>query len=128
MKTKQLRKNKRKKLSAKILPAIPDKIYFSIREVSHLCAVPASVLRYWEGEFSQLKPTKQSGNRRLYQRKDIQLIREIRHLLYLEGYTIEGARLRLSNKLEPVQTSGKNNTIIKKIIADLENVLQNLQS
>lgn len=77
------------------LPAIPGKRYFTIGEVSDLCAVKSHVLRYWEQEFTQLKPVKRRGNRRYYQRQDVLLIRQIRDLLYLQGYTIQGARQQL---------------------------------
>src|SRR5574338_882448 len=78
------------------LPAIPGKRYFTIGEVSDLCAVKPHVLRYWEQEFSQLKPVKRRGNRRYYQHHEVLLIRRIRDLLYEEGFTINGARNRLS--------------------------------
>jgi len=77
------------------LPEIPGKRYFTIGEVSDLCAVKSHVLRYWEQEFTQLKPVKRRGNRRYYQRQDVLLIRHIRDLLYLQGYTIQGARQQL---------------------------------
>ena len=77
------------------LPDIPGKRYFTIGEVSELCAVKSHVLRYWEQEFTQLKPVKRRGNRRYYQRQDVLLIRQIRDLLYLQGYTIHGARQQL---------------------------------
>ncbi|MDR1854509.1 MAG: MerR family transcriptional regulator [Azoarcus sp.] len=80
---------------AAALPPIPAKRYFSIGEVSELCGVKAHVLRYWEQEFSQLKPVKRSGNRRYYQHHEVLLVRKIRHLLYDEGFTISGARNRL---------------------------------
>lgn len=119
---------KRKKRGEKNLPLIPDKLYFSISEVSELCAVKAYVLRYWEQEFSQLKPVKRRGNRRYYQQQDIILVRQIRKLLYEDGFTIEGARAQLSNTSDAVSQSVKMNITVKKIIADLESVLQNLQS
>lgn len=77
------------------LPPIPAKRYFTIGEVSELCAVKAHVLRYWEQEFAQLKPVKRRGNRRYYQHHEVLLIRRIRELLYEEGFTISGARQRL---------------------------------
>ncbi len=80
----------------KLLPAIPVKRYFTIGEVSDLCGVKPYVLRYWEQEFSQLKPMKRRGNRRYYQHHEVLLIRRIRELLYDEGFTISGARNRLS--------------------------------
>ena len=79
------------------LPAIPGKRYFTIGEVSELCGVKPHVLRYWEQEFSQLKPVKRRGNRRYYQHHEVLLIRRIRELLYEEGFTISGARSRLEH-------------------------------
>jgi DNA-binding transcriptional MerR regulator len=79
------------------LPPIPGKRYFTIGEVSELCQVKPHVLRYWEQEFPQLKPVKRRGNRRYYQRQDVIMIRQIRSLLYEQGYTIGGARLQLSD-------------------------------
>ncbi len=80
------------------LPPIPSKRYFTIGEVSELCAVKPHVLRYWEQEFTQLKPVKRRGNRRYYQHHEVMLIRRIRQLLYEEGFTISGARNRLSSE------------------------------
>ncbi|MCD8505120.1 MAG: MerR family transcriptional regulator [Burkholderiaceae bacterium] len=79
------------------LPAIPAKRYFTIGEVSELCAVKPHVLRYWEQEFTQLKPIKRRGNRRYYQHHEVLLIRKIRELLYEQGFTISGARNRLAD-------------------------------
>jgi DNA-binding transcriptional MerR regulator len=83
------------------LPTIPAKRYFTIGEVAELCAVKPHVLRYWEQEFTQLKPVKRRGNRRYYQHHEVLLIRRIRQLLYEEGFTISGAR----NKLEAHEES-----------------------
>ena len=83
----------------KALPAIPAKRYFTIGEVSELCGVKPYVLRYWEQEFTQLKPMKRRGNRRYYQHHEVLLIRRIRELLYEEGFTISGARNRLDNSI-----------------------------
>lgn len=80
------------------LPAIPAKRYFTIGEVSELCGVKAHVLRYWEQEFSQLKPVKRRGNRRYYQHHEVLLIRRIRELLYEQGFTISGARNQLGGQ------------------------------
>lgn len=121
------RLNKRKKVLSKDLPVIPDKRYFTISEVSLLCAVKAYVLRYWEQEFPQLKPVKRQGNRRYYQLQDVLLVRQIKKLLYDDGFTIEGARTQLAETPEVVSQSVKANAMIKKVIADLEGVLQNLQ-
>ncbi|MEX8496114.1 MerR family transcriptional regulator [Sphaerotilus sp.] len=79
-----------------LLPAIPDKRYFTIGEVSELCGVKPHVLRYWEQEFAQLRPVKRRGNRRYYQHHEVLLIRRIRDLLYEQGFTISGARNRLA--------------------------------
>src|SRR5919206_1875888 len=86
------------------LPPIPAKRYFTIGEVSELCAVKPHVLRYWEQEFSQLKPVKRRGNRRYYQHHEVLLIRRIRDLLYEQGFTINGARNRLET--EDIQPNG----------------------
>src|SRR5437867_10339258 len=80
------------------LPPIPAKRYFTIGEVSDLCAVKPHVLRYWEQEFTQLKPVKRRGNRRYYQHHEVLLIRRIRDLLYEQGFTINGARHRLDSE------------------------------
>ncbi|GAB4036529.1 MAG: MerR family transcriptional regulator [Rubrivivax sp.] len=81
----------------KSLPAIPAKRYFTIGEVSELCGVKPYVLRYWEQEFTQLKPMKRRGNRRYYQHHEVLLVRRIRELLYDQGFTISGARNRLTD-------------------------------
>ncbi len=82
---------------AAVLPPIPAKRYFTIGEVSELCGVKPHVLRYWEQEFTQLKPVKRRGNRRYYQHHEVLLIRRIRELLYEQGFTINGARNRLDD-------------------------------
>ncbi len=81
-----------------VLPPIPAKRYFTIGEVSDLCGVKPHVLRYWEQEFTQLKPVKRRGNRRYYQHHEVLLIRRIRELLYDQGFTISGARNKLSER------------------------------
>jgi DNA-binding transcriptional MerR regulator len=83
---------------AELLPPIPAKRYFTIGEVSDLCAVKPHVLRYWEQEFTQLKPVKRRGNRRYYQHHEVLLIRRIRDRLYEQGFTINGARNRLETE------------------------------
>ncbi len=89
--------------SAKVaLPPIPAKRYFTIGEVSELCGVKPHVLRYWEQEFTQLKPVKRRGNRRYYQHHEVLLIRKIRELLYEQGFTISGARNRLDGAEEAI--------------------------
>ena len=100
------------------LPSIPAKRYFTIGEVSELCGVKAHVLRYWEQEFTQLKPVKRGGNRRYYQHHEVVLIRRIRQLLNEDGFTISGARSRLDQlvtkheeiKVAPVVTKPVFNT------------------
>ncbi|MGZ5203131.1 MAG: MerR family transcriptional regulator, partial [Telluria sp.] len=84
-----------------VLPPIPAKRYFTIGEVSELCGVKPHVLRYWEQEFTQLKPVKRRGNRRYYQHHEVLLIRRIRELLYEQGFTISGARNRLDGRGAP---------------------------
>lgn len=86
-----------------VLPPIPAKRYFTIGEVSDLCGVKPHVLRYWEQEFTQLKPVKRRGNRRYYQHHEVLLIRKIRELLYEQGFTISGARNRLGDSREAPQ-------------------------
>jgi DNA-binding transcriptional MerR regulator len=108
------------------LPAIPGKRYFTIGEVSDLCAVKPHVLRYWEQEFPQLKPLKRRGNRRYYQRHDVILIRQIRSLLYEQGFTIGGARQRLSG-VEAKEDSNQSQQIIKQLRNELEEVLDLLR-
>src|SRR5256885_16907742 len=92
-------KARRKKTSGKNEQiVIPGKLYFRIGEVSELCKLPAYVLRFWESEFPQLRPTKSSTGQRLYRRKDVESVVKIRHLLYEEGYTIAGARQMLKSE------------------------------
>ena len=89
-----------------LLPPIPAKRYFTIGEVSELCGVKPHVLRYWEQEFTQLKPVKRRGNRRYYQHHEVLLVRRIRELLYHEGFTISGARNRLDEPNARVAPAG----------------------
>jgi len=100
------------------LMPIPDKRYFTIGEVSELCLVKPHVLRYWEQEFPQLSPVKRRGNRRYYQRDDVMVIREIRELLYDQGFTIGGARQQLETD---DQTDPK---AVQAIITELQSVLK----
>ncbi len=109
------------------LPPIPGKRYFTIGEVSDLCGVKPHVLRYWEQEFPQLKPVKRRGNRRYYQRHDVILIRQIRTLLYVDGFTISGARNKLELENPELQDSNRQQ-VIKALIQDLEDVLGMLKS
>lgn len=103
------------------LPVIPGKRYFTIGEVSELCGVKPHVLRYWEQEFPQLKPVKRRGNRRYYQRQEVILIRQIRSLLYEHGYTIGGARVKLTSERDKEPIEGK--VIIRQMINELEDIL-----
>lgn len=109
------------------LPVIPGKRYFTIGEVSELCAVKPHVLRYWEQEFPNLKPVKRRGNRRYYQREDVILIRQIRSLLYDQGYTIGGARQRMSGE-EDAAEPGDYKAMLKQMIGELEEVLKVLKA
>src|SRR3979490_1554633 len=118
------------------LPAIPAKRYFTIGEVSELCGVKPHVLRYWEQEFTQLRPVKRRGNRRYYQHHEVLMIRRIRELLYEQGFTISGARNRLDESLSAAsarsatssasaqrghQTRGVNLSVLKQ---ELKNVIE----
>jgi DNA-binding transcriptional MerR regulator len=123
------------------LPPIPAKRYFTIGEVSELCGVKPHVLRYWEQEFTQLKPVKRRGNRRYYQHHEVLLIRRIRELLYEEGFTISGARNRLDNSLghedkpEPAARNGRaaaaaqpmNGVDVAALKRELRAVIEQLQ-
>ena len=108
------------------LPTIPGKRYFTIGEVSDLCAVKPHVLRYWEQEFTQLKPLKRRGNRRYYQRQDVMLIRQIRGLLYEQGFTIGGARQRLTSE-HATEDSNPSQQIIKQLRMELDEILDILR-
>lgn len=108
------------------LPPIPGKRYFTIGEVSDLCGVKPHVLRYWEQEFPQLKPVKRRGNRRYYQRHDVIMIRQIRSLLYEQGFTIGGARQRLSGD-EARDDINQSQQIIRQMRMELEELLQILK-
>jgi len=114
------------------LPPIPAKRYFSIGEVSELCGVKTHVLRYWEQEFSQLKPIKRSGNRRYYQHHEVLLVRKIRHLLYNEGFTISGARNRLDEAAiqdqENAIAAEQARTLLIELRAEVEAALGVLRS
>jgi len=94
------------------LPAIPAKRYFTIGEVSVLCGVKPYVLRYWEQEFTQLKPVKRRGNRRYYQHHEVLLIRRIRELLYDQGFTISGARNRLAEQVPAMRVGRSNGDVV----------------
>ena len=112
------------------LPAIPAKRYFTIGEVSELCGVKPHVLRYWEQEFTQLKPVKRRGNRRYYQHHEVLLISRIHQLLYEEGFTISGARHRLDQAVE--QATKSNAGSAAKVTSstlrkEIKNVLDSLR-
>ena len=109
------------------LPVIPGKRYFTIGEVSELCAVKPHVLRYWEQEFPQLKPVKRRGNRRYYQREDVLTIRQIRSLLYDQGYTIGGARQRMTDEDGKGGLAPEIQAVIEETIEELEGLLRVLQ-
>ena len=108
------------------LPAIPGMRYFTIGEVSELCGVKPHVLRYWEQEFPQLKPVKRRGNRRYYQRQDVLVIRQIRSLLYEQGFTIGGARNRLQGD-EAREDLSQAQQIVRQIRGELEEILRILR-
>jgi DNA-binding transcriptional MerR regulator len=108
------------------LPAIPGKRYFTIGEVSELCGVKPHVLRYWEQEFPQLKPIKRAGNRRYYQRQDVMMVRQIRDLLYDKGFTIGGARQKLSGN-DSRSDLTRSRQIVKQLRKELEDVLELLK-
>ncbi|OGT90075.1 MAG: transcriptional regulator [Gammaproteobacteria bacterium RIFOXYA12_FULL_61_12] len=108
------------------LPVIPGKRYFTIGEVSDLCGVKPHVLRYWEQEFPQLKPVKRRGNRRYYQRHDVLMIRQIRSLLYEQGFTIGGARQQLSGETAKNDLN-QSQQIVRQFRMELEDVLHMLK-
>ncbi len=108
------------------LPPIPGKRYFTIGEVSELCGVKPHVLRYWEQEFPQLKPVKRRGNRRYYQRQDVLIIRQIRSLLYDQGFTIGGARLQLTGESAKDDVN-QSQQIVKQVRLELEEIIKILR-
>ncbi len=116
------------------LPPIPAKRYFAIGEVSELCGVKPHVLRYWEQEFTQLKPVKRRGNRRYYQHHEVLLIRRIRELLYEQGFTINGARNRLGETIAPAAPrlasvpSAPDRFDVGSLRAEIEDLLEILQA
>lgn len=116
--------------SSNNFPDVPSKRYFTIGEVSELCGVKPHVLRYWEQEFPQLKPLKRRGNRRYYQRHDVLMVRQIRSLLYEQGFTIGGARQKLASTTEipDVPKAGADDQVVKQLRQELEEVLQLLST
>lgn len=113
------------------LPPIPAKRYFTIGEVSELCGVKPHVLRYWEQEFTQLKPVKRRGNRRYYQHHEVLLIRRIRELLYEQGFTISGARNKLDSRTSDSLSSSRPIVIgqdLSTIRLELQNILSLLSA
>ena len=108
------------------LPVIPEKRYFTIGEVSELCGVKPHVLRYWEQEFTELNPVKRRGNRRYYQRHEVLMIRQIRALLYEQGYTIGGARAHLMSD-NAKEDSSRTKQLVHQMIAELEDILELLK-
>jgi DNA-binding transcriptional MerR regulator len=115
------------------LPPIPAKRYFTIGEVSELCGVKPHVLRYWEQEFTQLKPVKRRGNRRYYQHHEVLLIRRIRELLYDQGFTISGARNRLDELVsEPSARQGRSSssrpTLAALVRKEIQGVIEALRA
>ena len=110
-----------------MLPKIPEKKYFTIGEVAGLCALKPHVLRYWEQEFTKLKPGKRRGNRRYYQYEDVLMVRQIRKLLYEDGFTIEGARAQLSGGVIDVVQSDQKSAMVNELITELEDILESLK-
>jgi DNA-binding transcriptional MerR regulator len=108
------------------LPVIPGKRYFTIGEVSELCGVKPHVLGYWEQEFTELSPVKRRGNRRYYQRHEVLLIRQIRSLLYEQGYTISGARSHLTSD-NVIEDSSCLKQELRDMILELEDILELLK-
>lgn len=129
---------KKAKDRAFIEPNIPEKLYFAIGETAQLCQLEAHVLRFWEKQFPQLTPVKRKGNRRYYTKNDIQTILQIRQLLYVDGFTIEGAKTKLkkNNKnvsqlieKQPIksESSALRNTNISKTVNNLEAILNQME-
>lgn len=111
-----------------VLPPIPAKRYFTIGEVSELCGVKPHVLRYWEQEFTQLKPVKRRGNRRYYQHHEVLLIRRIRELLYDQGFTINGARNKLDGRMIEVAIENSSAAEIARVGVVPESTLMMIRS
>jgi len=107
------------------VPELPDKLFFSIREVSDICAVEPHVLRYWETEFKHIKPVKKSGNRRFYRHRDVYAVLQIKHLLYDLNFTIRGAKKRLlSGDLETIVENKDSQTLLSQLKLELVEIHQ----
>jgi len=106
------------------LPPIPAKRYFTIGEVSELCGVKPHVLRYWEQEFTQLKPVKRRGNRRYYQHHEVLLVRRIRELLYSQGFTINGARNRLDDAGDGAKPTTLTSALLRAELLSIAEMLK----
>jgi DNA-binding transcriptional MerR regulator len=123
-------KNKKNQVKNEVLPEISNKVYFNMGEACKLCGLKAHVLRYWEQEFPSLNPSKRRGNRRYYQRKDILLLRRIKELLYRQGFTIEGARTKLTEEargeVEVPEASLARGDVLKEVVGHLETLLEDL--
>lgn len=105
------------------VPELSDKLFFSIREVSEICAVEPHVLRYWETEFKHIKPVKKSGNRRFYRHRDVYAVLQIKHLLYDLNFTIRGAKKRLlSGDLDDIVEQKDSQTILRQLKQELAEV------
>jgi len=105
------------------VPELPDKLFFSIREVSNICGVEPHVLRYWETEFRHIKPVKKSGNRRFYRHRDVYAVLQIKHLLYDLNFTIRGAKKRLlSGDLEDIVEKKDSQTVLNQLKQELNEI------
>ncbi len=105
------------------IPELPDKLFFSIREVSDICGVEPHVLRYWETEFRHIKPVKKSGNRRFYRHRDVYAVLQIKHLLYDLNFTIRGAKKRLlSGDLEDIVEKKDSQTVLNQLKQELTEI------
>ena len=119
-------KDKQKRVKTAELPAIPEKLYFSIGEVATMCAVETHVLRYWEQEFPTITPSKRRGNRRYYKPADVIMIRKVRTLLYDNGFTIDGARRQLAQE-STSSTSNQPQSELQPVLESLESILKDLE-
>ncbi len=109
--------------AGQLVPELPDKLFFSIREVSDICGVEPHVLRYWETEFRHIKPVKKSGNRRFYRHRDVYAVLQIKHLLYDLNFTIRGAKKRLlSGDLEDIVEKKDSQTVLNQLKQELNEI------